>query len=286
MGRSAARHPLATFFVLAFLVTWAVWVPRALVGLGVITSDLPVVLGRAWSWGPLAAAFLAARLVRGRVGVRELWGRMTRVRVPAVWYAVIVLGPALLWCLAAGVAVLTGQRFADARPGAVEVGPIAFLPVFLILILTDGFGEEVGWRGYALPLLLARHRAVTASLLLGVPWALWHLPLAWTEGASLEGAPVWLLLIDLPATATVYTWVFRHTRGSVFVAAVFHAALNLWAIPMPRGGDSLAPYLSGLGWRIAVACALVAILGPSLTRAGGAEGSTTREREEPLAPLP
>jgi hypothetical protein len=166
----------------------------------------------------------------------------------------------------------------------------------------DGFGEEVGWRGYALPLLLSRFRAVPASLLLGVAWAAWHLPLAWTPGASLENAPVIWLFIDLPVTAIVYTWVFRHTRVSASVAAVFHAALNLWAIPMPQGAtEPLAPYLFGLGSRVAVAGVLVLMLGSQLTRettapptsapGTSAPGTSTPEQPttepgEPLAPRP
>jgi uncharacterized protein len=134
------------------------------------------------------------------------------------------------------------------------------------------------------PLLLERYRAVTASLLLGLVWAAWHLPLAWTEGATLEGAPVSFLLIDLPVTAIAYTWVFRHTRGSAAVAALFHAALNLWAIPMPQGGAPLAPYLFGLGSRIAAAVALVVLLGPELARAGTTSQPTEPETEQPLAP--
>ncbi|WP_052666806.1 CPBP family intramembrane glutamic endopeptidase [Nitriliruptor alkaliphilus] len=287
MRALARRHPLAAFFVLAFAVTWVVWVPRALVGVGALDSDWPVTIGRAWSWGPLVAALLAAALVAGRAGPRELWQRLTRVRVPRVWYAVIVLGPALVWSVAAGLAVLFGQPFSALRPGALELGPIAFLPVFMVLTLTDGFGEEGGWRGYALPLLLLRFRAVPASLLLGVAWAAWHLPLAWTEGASLESAPVVLLFIDLPFTAIVYTWVFRHTRGSAFVAAIFHAALNLWAIPMPQGGGaSLTPYLFGLGSRIAVACALMLLLGSELTRDRSPEDHPPEESAQPVSPLP
>jgi uncharacterized protein len=285
MRAFAERRPLGTFFVLALGVTWLVWIPRALVGIGVLDSDLVVGLGRAWSWGPLVAAFLAAALVRGRPGTRELWQRLTRVRVPAVWYAVILLGPPLVWGVAAGSAVLLGAAAADVRPVALELGPIAFLPVLLVLTLTDGLGEEGGWRGYALPLLLERFRAVTASLLLGVVWAAWHLPLAWTEGASLEGAPIALLFIDLPVTAIVYTWVFRHTRGSAAIAALFHAALNLWAIPMPQGGgEPLAPYLFGLGFRMAAAGVLILVLGPELIRTRTAL-SGAPEPDEPLTPV-
>jgi uncharacterized protein len=71
----------------------------------------------------------------------------------------------------------------------------------VILTLTDGLGEELSWRGFALPRLLSRHNALAASLILGVLWALWHLPLVWTEGSAMYLQPVWLLLVDIPAKA-------------------------------------------------------------------------------------
>jgi uncharacterized protein len=108
-----------------------------------------------------------------------------------------------------------------------------------------------------------------------------------SQGASLEGAPVLLLFVDLPFTAIAYTWVFQHTRGSVFVAAAFHAALNLWTIPMPQSGaEPLAPYLFGLGSRVAVAWALVAVLGSGLTRARVGQHVPTSAAREPLSPMP
>jgi uncharacterized protein len=101
------------------------------------------------------------------------------------------------------------------------------LPFFLVIpTLTDGLGEELGWRGFALPRLLSRHNALAASLILGVLWALWHLPLVglWTEGSAMYLQPVWLLLVDIPAKAVLFTWVFLHTRGNVLLAVQLHGA--------------------------------------------------------------
>jgi hypothetical protein len=94
---------------------------------------------------------------------------------------------------------------------------------------TDGLGEELGWRGYLLPRLLIRHRAVAASLILGLYWWLWHLPSVWTAGGALEGQPPWLLLADLLAKSLFFTYVFLGTQGSVLIAILLHASTNLFA---------------------------------------------------------
>jgi CAAX protease family protein len=126
-----------------------------------------------------------------------------------------------------------------------------------VLALTDGLGEELGWRGFALPRLLRRRGPVAASLLLGVVWAVWHAPLSWTSGAVLEGTPVWLLLVQLPACAVGYTWVFLHTGGSVLPAVALHATLSLFGVTLPRTDGDWRPYLLFVGLQVAVAAVLV-----------------------------
>jgi membrane protease YdiL (CAAX protease family) len=124
--------------VLAFGLTWAVWVPRA--------ASVPLdFVGQAWTWIPAVAALLAAALTGGRPALRDLGSRLVRWRVGWPWYLVVILGPAVF---------------------------------------------SLAWRGFALPRLLVRHNAPIASLILGVLWALWHLPLVWTEGASMYHRPV------------------------------------------------------------------------------------------------
>jgi uncharacterized protein len=130
----------------------------------------------------------------------------------------------------AGIYALRGS-WTTAVPPALREGSYVFLPLFLmVLALTDGLGEELAWRGFALPRLLSAHNALVASLIVGALWALWHLPLVWTEGAPLHQQPVWLLLSDLTAKSIVFTWVFLHTRGSVLLAVLFHASTNLFAV--------------------------------------------------------
>ena len=266
------RHPLVTFLLLAFAITWVVWIPRA--------SGAPLgAVGQAWTWAPAIAALLAAALSGGRAALRDLGARLVRWRVGWQWYLVVILGPAAFSLVVAGVYVLLGGSWAEAAPSAIREGPLMMLPLFLVILtLTDGLGEELAWRGFALPRLLTQHNALVASMILGVIWALWHLPLLWTEGSPMYHQPGWLPLLDITAKSVIFTWVFLHTRGSVLLAMLFHGATNLFIVSpsVASSGDLTLPLLAaGVKWGLVIILILVA--GPQLIRG-------TRPQPEVLPP--
>jgi membrane protease YdiL (CAAX protease family) len=256
------RHPLMTFFLLAFGLTWVVWVPRA--------AGVPVgVVGQVWTWAPAIAALLAAALTGGRTAVRDLGARLVRWRVGWQWYLVLILGPAAFSLAVAGIYVLLlGGSWAAAAPPSLREAPLLLLPLLLVILtLTDGLGEELAWRGFALPRLLTRYNALVASLVLGVLWGLWHVPLVWTEGATMYQQPVWLFLMDVTAKSVLFTWVFLHTRGSVLLAMLLHAATNLFVVSpnLTTSGDlTLLLLAAAAKWLLVVVVIVVA--GTSLVR--------------------
>src|SRR5215211_7870908 len=261
MAQLMRRHPLVTFFLLAYGLTWAIQIP---VAAGVLEGSG----WRAVTWVPAIAALLAAALTGGRGALRELGSRLVRWRVGWQWYLVVILGPAAFSLAVAGIYTLFGGSWADAAPPAILVGPLVVLPLFLVILtLTDGLGEELAWRGFALPRLLTRYNALAASLILGVIWALWHLPLLWTEGGPMYQLPVWLLLLDVTAKAVLFTWVFLHTRGSVLIAMLFHAATNLFLVSpeVASNGDLEIPVLAMVAKWVLVGIVLL-VAGPSLVR--------------------
>jgi uncharacterized protein len=188
------RYPLVTFFILAFAITWVVWVPRAV--------GVPVgLVGQVWTWAPAIAALLAAAFTGERAAIRDLGARLVRWRVGWRWYLVGILGPAVFSLVVAGLYALLSGSSAAVPPVLRGEVPLLLAPLLvplflMILTLTDGLGEELAWRGFALPRLLTRHNALVASLILGILWALWHLPLIWTAGSSmyssLSGCSSWI----------------------------------------------------------------------------------------------
>ena len=143
----------------------------------------------------------------------------------------------------------------EATSDIFDDGIVAVVLVLLVLCTTDGLGEETGWRGYALPRLLGLTGPLSASLLLGVVWAVWHLPLFWTEGSTLFESSILVLFLRLPATSIIFTWLFQRTRGSLWIAILYHAALNLFG-PSPVA-DSLRLPIIGVAVHWAVALLLI-----------------------------
>lgn len=258
-----ARWPLATFFVLAFGLTWAFLIADALGGRGLIPFRLTLngpglLLVLLMSYGPTIAALVVTAVTEGRAGLRSLLGAAARWRVGLRWYALALLGPAALFFVAGRLSELLG-----AAPQ-----PIAEQGWTLLLMGTVGSvvrglvnGEEIGWRGYALPRLLQRHNALTASLILGVIWAAFHLPImvvpsSVAGGQSLDTALPFL--ISTLAMSTLATWVYRNTGGSVLLMILFHGALNAWPPLIGDGG-----FMGGV-LCVLTAVAVVARYGPNL----------------------
>ncbi len=247
---SPARRAII-FFLLAFGITWIVWVPRAINPAGFFDSGFGETLGMTWSYGPALAAVATAVITSGRDGLRELWSRLITWRVGWIWYLVAILGPLALVVVVALINLALGGSFAEAMTDLFDDGAAAVVLTFLALCLTDGLGEETGWRGYALPRMLDTTGAVAASLVLGVLWAAWHLPLFWTEGSSLFETSILILFLRLPATSIMFTWLFQRTKGSLLLAIVFHAALNLFA-PLPAGSSRVQWIGVGVQWIVAL----------------------------------
>jgi uncharacterized protein len=225
---TAKSFPLM-YFVLALALTWVLWWPAALEARGLISVPIPAQpLG---AFGPLVAAVILTALESGRAGLRSLLGRILQWRVAPIWYGVVLLGPPLLYLVAMGLEVLLGGQ----PPSLGSL--IGVLPILLIITVYMVFfvalGEEVGWRGYALPALQARYSALVSSVVLGALWALWHLPLFFNPDLHYSNLPFVLQLVFQIPAAILFTWVFNSTGGSVLMAILMHAVLNassrLWS---------------------------------------------------------
>jgi membrane protease YdiL (CAAX protease family) len=220
---STTRAFPVKYFVLAFVFTWALWVPAALEARGLI-SPLPVPATFLGAFGPLVAAVVVTAQEGGRAGLRSLLGRIVRWRVAPIWYGVAILGPIGLTLGAIALHVVLGGQPPSL---GLLIGALPTLVfVFIYMMLTVAFGEEVGWRGYALPALQARYNALLASLILGVMWTLWHVPVFFNPDTHYSNLPFLLFLAYMVPFAVLITWVFNSTGGSVLMAMFFHAVMN------------------------------------------------------------
>jgi uncharacterized protein len=245
-GSGLARHPLLTFTVLTLVLSWLPVIPYAL---GMFPAPL-------LASGPFLAAIITAAVVGGRKGLRAYFHRLIRWRVGVGWYVVALLAPVAGWAIAAYVNVLLGA----APPSSGQLAGWSLIITSTLIFLINPFGgawEEPGWRGYALPLLLRRHSALVASALLGVIWALWHLPL------FLTGLP-WPDAALIFALSFVFTAIYLRTAGSVLIAFLLHASINgagEFFVGLFAGDDRVRMY-----WILAALCAVVVVVAIAASR--------------------
>jgi uncharacterized protein len=205
----------------------------------------------------------------GQAGRAALLGRLLKGRVGLRWYLAVLLLP-LLVPLGVGLSVLFGGEslvIASTIVGVV-VG-------FAFSIFPGGaLGEELGWRGLALPCLQAHHSALHASLVVGALWGFWHLPL-YLERRPLSLFPAFVL--SVVAASVVCTWMYNGTGGSLLIVMLYHATANfpLTVFLEPLGGRAAQPFLIYVALSVVTAAAIVVATGPEhLSRTHGKQVTT------------
>jgi membrane protease YdiL (CAAX protease family) len=251
------KYELVLYFGLAYLLSWSIFVPIALSAHGLIAAQIPLAYHYLGSFGPMLAAMIVISLTRGRPGLRSLLERLVRWRVEARYYAFAVLAPVGLFILA----VLLNRLFTGAWPDLSLLGEADYLPylgplgVLGLWLLTYGLGEETGWRGYALPRLQRARPATSATLILAILWAGWHIPALFYRDTYTElGLLAFpMLLFSLVFAAMVFTWLYNSTRGSLLLVILFHAMFN-WLSVSEAGGQFAAVLMTipVIGWALYV----------------------------------
>ena len=241
--------PLSTYLLLTFDSAWLVWSPLLLAEYLHLTLPVPslvfITLG---TFAPSITALFLTWRYAGGTELRRLLGRAVIWRVSPVWYLIAIAGPALIMLLAMGVHVLLGGTIPDYVPFGVR-WLIVVVNFILILLIGGPLGEEFGWRGLALPSLEARFSPLWASLILGVIWAVWHLPLFFISGSAQSSLPFGLYaLLTIPLTILI-TWVYHGSGNSLLLVMLFHAAVNTWSGPLmisPEAAGSTRPLVLGV----------------------------------------
>ena len=251
------RHPLISFFVLTYAVAWLLWAPLVIFR-DRVPAPLAFVLLLLGSLVPSTVGVVLVALLRGRSGVRTLLGRLLRARIGLRWY-LAVLGLTMLVPLAVGVSILMGG---DTPVVDNTIFGVLFLFAFMIFP-GSALGEEIGWRGFVLPRMQARHSALKASLLIGILWGPWHLPL-WLTGS--EGHPISLyvpFVVAVVASSVFYTWLYNNTGGSLLIVVLYHAASNLpiTVLITPLGRQMAQPFLIYVALTIVAAVIIVIVNG-------------------------
>jgi membrane protease YdiL (CAAX protease family) len=221
---------LFTFFGLSYGISWVLWLPLYghLIGL----PNLPIVafqhaLG---GLGPLMASVLTTWMFHGNTGVKKIFKLCFRVR-PFFLLLIAVFSPFILALTASLISYLIDQKPVDFSGilTAKEFPDFNLFSFFIYNLIFFGFGEEAGWRGFALPRLQAKFNALSASIILTFLWALWHWPLFFYRPSymdmGLSGVAGWLF--SLLTGSILLTWFYNSSNGSILICAIFHSTVDI-----------------------------------------------------------
>lgn len=237
------RNSLASYFILTYAISWTIWAPIVVSAQGWVSWNVPYALYYFGSFGPLIAALIVTALTEGKTGISDLFRRIIKWRVEFRYYAFVVLVPVALFILA----VLVNRMISGEWSNLSLLGKVDYLPylgplgVLGLWLLTYGLGEETGWRGFALPHLQRTRSAASATMILAILWACWHLPAFFFRDTyvamGLLGFPMFAIMMIF--STMVFTWLYNSTQGSILIVILFHAVFN-W-LSVSEAGGQFAP---------------------------------------------
>ncbi|MFC1962852.1 type II CAAX prenyl endopeptidase Rce1 family protein [Chloroflexota bacterium] len=263
MSRFVKKHPAISILILSNLLGLGMAYP---VIAGLVPSDSMLFLVAAYS-ASLSGVILTA-IVSGKTGLKEMFRRLLIWRVGIWWWGLGLFALLIMFLLGTvGNALFTGSTLVMKLAQPLYM----FVPLFIMKFFLDaGLGEELGWRGFLLPRLQARHSALVASIIVGIVWGLWHVPLFMVEGMSptyefgqaygvIPATLGHMVVITIP-WAILYTWFYNNTKGSLLLAFVFHSS-QAW-FEIFRNPDNLfGPYYWYMGIMVVTAIVVVLVYG-------------------------
>jgi len=221
------QHPLVAYFVLAFAITWVLVSPLVLNALGLLAIQISPHWHFLGAIGPILAALIVTRIANGRIGLGEFAGRMGRWRVGLAWLLVALFSPMLLFVVSAIILCAVGNPWPDfSKLASAEYANFGWIFGSILSAIAYGIGEESGWRGFALPRLQKSHNALSATFILSIFWAIWHIPMFFYRFEFGVGQVIGFFL-GLFAGAIWLTFLYNSTGGSIFIVATWHAIWNI-----------------------------------------------------------
>jgi hypothetical protein len=258
------NSPLATYLVLAFLFSWVLWTPAVLAVPDVADPPLwALLLAFLGAYGPSIAAIATAAIHGGRAELRALFTKLQRWRVGWPWYVLALLGPPAFVWIGAGIHMVLG--------GTVAVSgikwPLAGALILVSFIPFGPLGEELGWRGYALPRLDTHLSPLASGVTLGIIWAAWHVPMFWFPPVGLPTRSVRTVGIwaaNVISFSILLSYAARRTNYSVLIAILLHATLNAGpamgfaALVAPAAdAEEIGSWARLIRWLVVLAAAVV-----------------------------
>jgi membrane protease YdiL (CAAX protease family) len=261
-ARRIKNWQIVAFVVLVFLFSWACWLlAHSLAKQGFYVRiggswygvEFRTLLGLAGNLAPGIVALVLSVVCGGRAELQVIWKRSSQWRIGAVWYLFALAFP---WVIFFAAVLLT------IKPGGGTLkleSPLTWCSLFLVNLPFAPLWEELGWRGYLLPALQATRSGLKSSMIVGVIWGLWHIPLYWN--APPDGInPIDFLLefcLYTVGLSVIFTWLYNRTSGSIIPVALLHACLNATSLylldpSIATSGSRPILFATGFAWLTAL----------------------------------
>lgn len=225
------RYPITSFLVINYTISWTFLYPAYQLILADPNGNLPPIawFGMIGGYGPVIAAILVTRITEGKLGLKHLLNSLLIWKVSYWWYAFVIFVPTLIYLFSTTISFVFGYPVKSFD----LVNGLSSIPISFLIALPFGpMGEELGWRGYLLPKMMAKYSAFKSSIFVGLAWGLWHLASFTFPGAALpDFMGVSLLSIGVYfcytiAESLVFTFIYLRTKASVVIAILLHAFFN------------------------------------------------------------
>lgn len=217
MKDTISRFPLVSFFIMAFLFSWIAVSPV------ILNRTLPIepfqILGALA--GPTLSAVIVTAILDGRNGLGDFFKRYIQWRTGLGWWLFVLFG--ILLALNTLAAFILGASIWTEFLKNIGLILITYLITLIVGVILGPLWEEPGWRGFALPRLQQQFGPIVGTLILGILWALWHLP-GYLGGWMTLG--IFPLIVSGVAFSVIATWVYNNTRGSILLMILFHSSSN------------------------------------------------------------
>ena len=233
------RHPVIAYFVWAFFVVWILQLPIILSqdGLRVFHFHVPFAMSAILFLasiyaGPTGGALYVTFLIEGREEVRRFLRRYKEWRVGLRWYLVAFFGFPVIYLLSASIFI--GSQILSALATHWQLFFTVYLPALLIFPGFITWGEEPGWRGFALTRMQQKHSPLTSALVVGLLHGLWHLPIFLiVQGPSAQGPfslPRFIInSLGIMVLGVIWAWAFNNSKQSILMAVLLHSSSNATA---------------------------------------------------------
>ena len=245
-------YPVASFFLLTIGLAWILWVPLLIFEGYLQLTTIVIVIG---GFSPFISAILIKLISSGKEDLKLWLKTIFMIKVNKTAYLFAFVYPILYSAASYGLYLLFGGTPADFS----QTPPLLLYPIGVIFVFFLGGGqEEPGWRGFALKELLNSYSPFLSSVLIGIIWGIWHLPLFFVEGSSQAGIPFEWYLPNTIGMAMIFTMIYMKSSKSVIPSMVLHGGLNTaiaW-FPMTESVLPSYAYITIVGW-IVVLCFLI-----------------------------